>query len=108
LKRAGRLSRASPPGPGVGFQGAKVTINRGAEFVGRQLYGHTPDAGNITLSPDAFANEETLAATLGHEANHVYQLRVLGPAIDTAMGGLYERASFAVEQGHLDFFRAGG
>ncbi len=55
------------------LQGIKVTINEEADLVGRQLYGHTPDIANITLYLDAFANAETLAATLGHERNHIYQ-----------------------------------
>jgi hypothetical protein len=43
--------------------------------------------------------------TLGHELNHVYQLGVFGPAMDSEIGGAYERASYAVEQSYLDSFR---
>jgi hypothetical protein len=93
---------------GADLRGIKITINRDEELLGRQLYGHTPDVGNITLYPDAFTNEESMAATLGHELNHVYQLRTFGPAMDTEIGQLYENASFAVEQSYLDYFRLGG
>lgn len=51
---------------GVGLRGVKVSIDNDPDLLGRQLYGHTLDSGNITLYPDAFANEETLATTLGH------------------------------------------
>jgi hypothetical protein len=77
-------------------------------LLGRQLYGHTPDSGNITLYPDAFANEETLATTLGHEITHVYQISNFGPALDSETGLIYERAAYAVEQSYLDYFRANG
>lgn len=62
--------------PGAGLQGAKVTIVHDPDLVGPGVYGHTPDAGNITLYPDAFTNAETLTVTLGHEANHVYAKRL--------------------------------
>lgn len=64
--------------------------------------------GNITLYPDGFTNEESMAATLGHELNHVYQLRTFGRAMDTGTAQLYENASYAVEQSYLDYFLLGG
>lgn len=92
----------------MGLRGVKVSIDNDPELLGRQLYGTRLYAGNITLYPDAFANEETLATTPGHEITHVYQISSFGPALDSETGQLYERAAYAVEQSYLDYFRANG
>lgn len=86
----------------------RVTIDEDPNLLGRQLYGHTPDGESFTLYPDAFANEETPAATLGHERNHIYQMRTLGAPLDTEAGNLYERGSYAVEEGYIDYYRSKG
>jgi hypothetical protein len=93
---------------GVDLEGIKVSIVDDSELAGRGLYGHTPDVGNITLYPDAFANEETLATTLGHEVTHISQLATLGPALDTDVAQAYEGAAYQAEQTYLDHFRSGG
>jgi uncharacterized protein YukE len=42
---------------------------------GRELYGITASDGTVTLTRDAFVNEEQLARTLAHERFHVEEIR---------------------------------
>ncbi|WP_189080306.1 WXG100 family type VII secretion target [Mangrovihabitans endophyticus] len=42
---------------------------------GRELYGITTPDGRVTLTRDAFVNEEQLARTLAHERFHVEEIR---------------------------------
>ncbi|HLH74008.1 MAG TPA: hypothetical protein VKX96_12050, partial [Chloroflexota bacterium] len=91
---------------GADLSGVNVTIDNNPDLAGRRLYGYTSPTGQITLYPDAFSNEETLAMTLGHERNHVYQINVFGPPMDSEMSRTFERGSYAVEQTYLYYFRA--
>jgi hypothetical protein len=50
----------------------KVRSGRGP---GHELYGITTPDGKITLTRDAFSNEEQLARTLAHERFHLDDIR---------------------------------
>jgi uncharacterized protein YukE len=61
---------------GVDLEGVDLVIDkvRGGEGPGRELYGITRSDGRVTLTRDAFGNEEQLARTLAHERFHVAEI----------------------------------
>jgi hypothetical protein len=64
------------------------------------LYGSSSAGGKITLTRDAFRNEEQLARTLAHETHHVGQLRGgMGYPKDYDSGNAWETAAQAYENG---------
>jgi hypothetical protein len=60
----------------------------------------------IHLMPEAFASMEALARTLGHERNHIAQLKLHGSP-DTAACELWEEASRLVEDQYVAYLRGG-
>ena len=62
---------------GVDLNGVNVVIDKGrrGEGPGREIYGITTPDGRITLTRDAFLNEEQLARTLAHERFHLDEIR---------------------------------
>lgn len=90
---------------GVDLGGVKVKINRDADLVGRNLYGHTlPDGTLITLYPDAFSSTENLVRTLGHERMHVMQSRLYGPPSSLEQERAWERAAYGSEDQFWNFY----
>jgi len=62
---------------GIDLRGVDVVIDkaRSGSGPGRELYGITTTDGRVTLTRDAFADEEQLARTLAHELFHVEEIR---------------------------------
>jgi hypothetical protein len=62
---------------GINTEGVKITINKSLSGggPGREFYGFTADDGKVTLTRDAFINEQQLARTLAHEHFHVEEIR---------------------------------
>jgi hypothetical protein len=96
---------------GVGLEGVTVEIIEDPEY---QRYLRYLGAVAITpaelrtviqLMPEAFANEDTLAATLGHERNHVAQIALYGPPPDTVTVQAWEEASYLVESQYVAHLR---
>ncbi|MGI8549200.1 MAG: hypothetical protein ACR2PL_00160 [Dehalococcoidia bacterium] len=90
---------------GIGLGGVEILISNQEELEGRGLFGHTSPDGLIALYPDAFADEEQLSQTLGHERIHVMQMRIFGPPLDSGMLLAFEQAAWATEVDWLRFFR---
>ncbi|MFJ9900929.1 hypothetical protein ACIQPR_47200 [Streptomyces sp. NPDC091280] len=89
---------------GVGLAGVTVKINRDADLIGRQFFGHTSPDGTITLYPDAFSSMEDLVRTIGHERMHVMQIGVYGPASSLEQEAAWERAAYASEDQFWNHF----
>jgi hypothetical protein len=50
------------------------------------------------LYPDAFTSKENLVKTLTHERTHAYQFQTFGPAVNSQIGGQFERAARGIEE----------
>jgi hypothetical protein len=92
---------------GVDLSGVSVDIVDDPELAGKGLYGWT-DGTTIQLYPDAFANDETLSTTLGHEYTHVLQIAESGPTLDSASAGARELEAYESEGNYLQTFRSSG
>jgi hypothetical protein len=86
---------------GIDLQGVDLVIDkvRGGTGPGRELFGITSPDGKITLTRDAFVNEEQLARTLAHERFHLDDIRS-GLSVPTARRGIraWERRAYAHEE----------
>ncbi|RSM51828.1 hypothetical protein DMB66_41085 [Actinoplanes sp. ATCC 53533] len=62
---------------GIDVAGVRIIIakSRSGGGPGRELYGITTPDGRITLTRDAFVDEEQLARTLAHERFHLEEIR---------------------------------
>jgi RHS repeat-associated protein len=75
---------------GVDLSGVKVVINKAR----RGYFGATGPDGTVTLTRDAFEDEEQLARTLAHERFHVGQLRSgMGYPVTYDAGNAWESAA---------------
>ncbi len=80
---------------GVDLQGLKIVLRK--DRVGYE--GSTGPDGSISLTRDAFRNEEQLARTLAHEHYHVEQIRNGLPYPQTKAEAVsWEREAYAYEQ----------
>lgn len=96
----------------VDLEGVTILVIDDPEY---QKYMRSLDAIAVTpselereihLMPEAFADLETLARTLGHERNHVAQLELYGSP-DTATRERWEIASRLVEDQYAAHLRGG-
>jgi hypothetical protein len=86
---------------GVGLEGVDVRIGGHSKGV----YGWTHESGDfIVLFENAFQDERTLAATLGHERTHVWQLRTYSrPEVRALYGG----KNLPLDYAHTDWSHFG-
>lgn len=95
---------------GVGLDDVPVQLLDDADDVrfldeNRWATGIT-DRHGIGLGPAAFADEETLVRTLGHERTHWMQLQLYGNS--SALTSSFEQAAYGIEDSFVWYWRTGG
>jgi uncharacterized protein YukE len=86
---------------GIDLQDVRLVIDKGRSGAGpgHELYGITTPDGKITLTRDAFVDEEQLARTLAHERFHLGEIRsgLRVPRMPAAIAE-WERRAYAYEE----------